>query len=289
MGWNGSDAIRQPKSPSPDLAPAKSASKNNLKWLLPVGLVVILAPFVWWLIHATDSGSIDETDARSRKIADKGYKGRNAAEATKTANKTLPTSSAITNAVSVSNNAATATAPKGPKARLIKRQPRKGDIKWLFKNAADREIQCLLDIEPGDEILLPSDYRNFEKQFAKAIREPIEDDPNDTEDERDVRKAVREIREELKQRQAKGENLRDVMLAAQKELVEQGEYKQALKRQLWEIRRDKKHSPQDVLDAVDAVNLMLKDKGIGEMKCPSLWKYQAQRYLKEQAKKEEAK
>jgi hypothetical protein len=168
------------------------------------------------------------------------------------------------------------------KARLVVKKPRKGDVKWLFKHPADREIQCLLDLHPGDEIFAPSDYRKFEKQFLEAIKEPIEFDPDDTPEEREIRQAVVEIREELLQRYNNGEDLRAIMLETQEELLQASEYRLLLKEQIAMIRRQGDVSPQDKVELIEAANTMLKEKGIMEIKCPALWKYQAERYLEEQ-------
>ena len=283
MAWNRSSDDGRARTPA---APRRIRSVRPTIAVI-VGLIVVgAAVTAWWLWpepkRGEDAASTTSTSLirEAKPAAAPKYVGN--------AKSGHPLTYEEKKAAALASNAlARANAPKGPKARLVLRKPKPDDIKWLFKNVADREIQCLLDIKPGEVLFAPSDYSHFDKQFEKAIKEPIELDPSDTPEEREVRKAVIEIREELKARKARGEDLREVMLAAQKELIEMGEYKDELEHQIREIRRNReKHSPADVIDAINAANIMLREKGILEMQCPALWKYQAERYLRQKVEKD---
>jgi len=139
------------------------------------------------------------------------------------------------------------------------------DIARMFKHGSDISISGLLTSKPGDMIIDGVIYdKDFDKQFKESLKDSIEISDDDSDEERAMKEDVINARDELKDALARGVNPSQVMQETRDELVRLYHYKQNLEEQLRAIKSDESMSLQDVLDAYNAANMMLRDKGISE-------------------------
>ena len=139
-----------------------------------------------------------------------------------------------------------------------------------FKHSADVELGNLLMVEPGDDLLgdTAGMYRGFNKEFDEALTEPIEYSDDDTPMQREMKQAVNELRKELKDRRAKGEDIEKIMEDTQNQLKELSLYRQELEDEVRKLSTDDL-TQKDYEDLVAAANQMLKERGIKPLEMPS--------------------
>lgn len=137
----------------------------------------------------------------------------------------------------------------------------------IFKYRSDMEIAGLLIAHLGDMAIGDPDYEAyFEKDFLKSINDPAFPLEGDTEEERALKKAVTEVKADLKERYEAGEDLTKVMRAARDELRELGAYKKELEDEVRRLSKGGELSAEDIEDIVAAANKMLEARGIAPMK-----------------------
>lgn len=139
-----------------------------------------------------------------------------------------------------------------------------------FKHSADVELGNLLMVEPGDDLLgdTAGMYRGFNKEFDEALTEPIEYSDDDTPIQREMKQAVNELRKELKDRRAKGEDIEKIMEDTRNQLKELSLYRQELEDEVRKLSTDDL-TQNDYEDLVAAANQMLKERGIKPLEMPS--------------------
>lgn len=139
-----------------------------------------------------------------------------------------------------------------------------------FKHSADVELGNLLMVEPGDDLLgdTAGMYRGFNKEFDEALSEPIEYSDDDTPIQREMKQAVKELRKELKDRRAKGEDIEKIMEDTRNQLKELSLYRQELEDEVRKLSTDDL-TQKDYEDLVAAANQMLKERGIKPLEMPS--------------------
>ena len=139
-----------------------------------------------------------------------------------------------------------------------------------FKHSADVELGNLLMVEPGDDLLgdTAGMYRGFNKEFDEALAKPIEYSDDDTPIQREMKRAVNELRKELKDRRAKGEDIEKIMEDTRNQLKELSLYRQELEDEVRKLSTDDL-TQKDYEDLVAAANQMLKERGIKPLEMPS--------------------
>lgn len=145
-----------------------------------------------------------------------------------------------------------------------------------FKNIADEQIAKLIEIEPGAGVFGTMPYGEaFDKRFLESLKEeaPLVDlEENQTRSEYDIelRKCVLDAKKEMLERYKSGEKPSVIMAETRAELQKLGQYTHQLRQQVFEIMSDEQYSDQDVQDFKAAANEMLKQKGLPELKFPSM-------------------
>lgn len=163
-----------------------------------------------------------------------------------------------------------------------------------FKHSADVELGNLLMVEPGDDLLgdTAGMYRGFNKEFDEALTEPIEYSDDDTPMQREMKQAVNELRKELKDRRAKGEDIEKIMEDTRNQLKELSLYRQELEDEVRKLSTDDL-TQKDYEDLLAAANQMLSDRGIKPLEMPATLKHtlrlrQIQERAAEKAKEEKS-
>lgn len=136
-----------------------------------------------------------------------------------------------------------------------KRRPR-------FKRYSTDRIATLLEMMPGEipvgGMQFPS---KFNEDFKASLEEEVEIYEDDSADEIELKKEVAEVKKQLAERMKNGEDPRQICEETWKEMQEIGLYRDELVKQINEIRHNPNMTANDIKDAVDAANLMLKEKG----------------------------
>lgn len=142
----------------------------------------------------------------------------------------------------------------------------------VFQNSADRHIAGLLVIEPGTDLIgsdEPSPW--FLKSFEKSLKEPVLVTHDDTEEVKELKRAVNETKAELKARMDAGEDIVQLLTDTRRELRELGAYREELKKQVEEYRKKGDITSADLKDMVDAANKMLTDRGLKNITMPEFF------------------
>ena len=141
----------------------------------------------------------------------------------------------------------------------------------IFKRRVDRSIAGLLVIEPGTDLIGTDDFGNdFTRNFLRSLNYPIIVEEDDSETVKEIKQAVIDTKKELKELHDKGEDIAEIMRRTRKELRELGLYREELKKEIDEFRKNGSTTIQDMKDIVTAANLMLKDRGIKEIVYPEI-------------------
>ena len=167
---------------------------------------------------------------------------------------------------------------------------RKTLAQQTFKHHSDVSLANLLTAEPGGLMVGDSSmyYRNFDKEFAKSLKDPIVIEEDDSEEVRELKKGVIELRAEMQERIKAGEDPVKVMRQARDELMEASIYRRDLEKQVDTIMRDGKNLTEKGLeDLVNGANEMLKGRGAKPIRFDKALKYKLKAYQRK-ARKENA-
>ena len=167
----------------------------------------------------------------------------------------------------------------------------------VFEEGVDQQIAGMLLVEPGTCFLGDCNglYDGFDKDFLESLKVPIIVRQDDPEEVKAIKRAVIEVKADLKARMDAGENLQKIMEDNWREMKELGLYRQELDEQLDQIcAEDDSITEQDLDDYVAAANKMLTERGCAEMRTPLFLKekvrMRAERRIRERetnAKQEE--
>lgn len=147
----------------------------------------------------------------------------------------------------------------------------KSDKTAIFRHHSEREIASFLMVEPGTRMVRPVVFNErFDKDLAIALSEPIEITAEDSEEQRRLKEAVVEVKNELYERAKAGENPSQIMTDAAKELYLLGQYRDDLDAEVRAIKNDPTKSDDDLTLAVEAANKMLKKKGLKPLRQPNM-------------------
>ena len=257
----------------------KPKVRINYKALVGVGFVLLVSVIAWLMIPADENIENTESSSKTKRIA------------TTKKLKEKKTLKATTNVVKQ-----TKAKSEKPKERppqrvgeirdgyrllcdgtlhrvlgVVTNTPGKFSIAdKTFKHSADVELGNLLMVEPGDDLLgdTAGMYRGFNKEFDEALTEPIEYSDDDTPIQREMKQAVNELRKELKERRAKGEDIEKIMEDTRNQLKELSLYRQELEDEVRKLSTDDL-TQKDYDDLVAAANQMLKERGIKPLEMPS--------------------
>ena len=257
----------------------KPKVRINYKALVGVGFVLLVSVIAWLMIPADENIENTESSSKTKRIA------------TTKKLKEKKTLKATTNVVK-QTKAKSGKPKERPPQRVgeirdgyrllcdgtlhrvlgvVTNTPGKFSIAdKTFKHSADVELGNLLMVEPGDDLLgdTAGMYRGFNKEFDEALTEPIEYSDDDTPIQREMKQAVNELRKELKERRAKGEDIEKIMEDTRNQLKELSLYRQELEDEVRKLSTDDL-TQKDYEDLVAAANQMLKERGIKPLEMPS--------------------
>lgn len=131
-----------------------------------------------------------------------------------------------------------------------------------FKYDAEEDIAFFLETEPGETIFgeIPFDHR-FIAQLKESFKEPVEIKPDDSEELKQLKKAIQETKDDLQKRMAAGEDIAQLFADSRHQLIELGNYRRDIINEMMEIAKSDDTPREDFEVYVKAVNAMLEKKG----------------------------
>lgn len=149
------------------------------------------------------------------------------------------------------------------KGRNINRQ--------IFKYSSENQIAGLLKIEIGEMVMGSMTYgQRFIDDFKKSLKEEIQFNENDSDEDIELKKAVIDTKKELLARMQSGEDIGKIMSETRKELQDIARYRQTIRQDLMAAIKDENMTEQDIDDFVSAANQLLVEKNAKPLAFPSL-------------------
>lgn len=136
-----------------------------------------------------------------------------------------------------------------------------------FHHRSEKEIARLLMLEPGRPLFGSRRYdARFEQDFMESLKEPIVISETDSNEDKELKRLVKETKIEITDRMRAGESLKDILEGTRNEFQRLAQYKRNLTKELAGQINSGALSESDLDDLVSAVNQMLKDKGLDPVK-----------------------
>lgn len=143
--------------------------------------------------------------------------------------------------------------------------------KKLYDTFPENYLVGLLRTKPGHPVVNMSLPRDFDKQFIERIADPVGIKDDDTEEDAELRRQVKEIKQKMAQMIASGMTPSEILKAERKELNRLAMVKTTVLREIADLR--KSGASQDEIDlAVEAGNKMLEQYGVEHIKIPEFLK-----------------
>lgn len=140
-----------------------------------------------------------------------------------------------------------------------------------FDFQSEKEIICLLTVEPGDMLLGDGDYGpGFERDFLKSLTRPIIVSKDDTLERTEWKRMMIEAKRDLKARMDAGESISEIMSATRREFQRMADMKGFLADELRSLRNKEGVTVQEVNTCIEAANLVLEAKGVSRLKISPL-------------------
>ncbi len=149
----------------------------------------------------------------------------------------------------------------------------------IFKTHCENEIACYLTLRPGETLVGTPHYTKKQiKEFIAALDEPMIYNKDETDEQRELRAAVQETKEDLKKRIAAGEDIGEILKATREEFQSLAQYKHEISQLLSELQKDPNTTIEEVDLMVGAANLKLEEKGIAPLKLGVITRRMLQKY-----------
>lgn len=304
MAWNGSgstanvlrDGERQCAAggvvaPRP---PLFFRAKSLLRGVLAALIVVAGAGIAYWLLPRSPKGEPEEPKAKPKpaKWVERSSRTALSKNVEEPAPKPVDPNARPTKVGEIVNNYI-----KLPSGRL---HYIKGEVtnnvaatmpkEWyeVFDHQCENEIALYLTMEPGETLVGTPVYRGrFVKEFLKSLETPIIPSAEDSQEVKDLKRAVNEAKIELKAAYDRGEDIEQIMLDTRSQLQDLAAYKRALEGDLKEMVRESATSAADIDDFIEAANRMLAEKGIAPMALNPLARKRLERLIQQKANENE--
>ena len=274
MGWNGSGGGSTPDKPK-----VTAKKPSPVRGLVAGGLVIVLAAVAYFAFFSGDEKPQKEATTKERSRI-----------------KTVTPAAAPTNAVAKEEgpkveirklgNGKIMKYVDGKEAWMFPREDYHGPVittkvayvksleEETFKHTADQQIASLLMARPGAQMINVLDYRRtFEKDFLASYENPFMIEPGDTERQKELKKAVAEVKGDLKARYEAGEDIAQIMIDTRKQLRELAAYKWEIQQEVDRYKNQEDVSEEDVNDFIAAANKMLEDRGIEPIRVKGFLKH----------------
>ena len=264
-------ASKKPRKAAKKVANGGAPAKG--RGLLAAAIVVLGAGLaVWWMMKGEEKGEVEVAETVQDVIVEKEKKPRDA-EAEKLieyeAETNIDKDARPTRVGQKLNGYVMLASGRLHKVRgeTIVDLAAEAKPKWaIFKRASENIIASLLMLEPGQGMVGTPRYNGaMEDDFIRSLKEPIVITDEDSEEVRELKKLVKEAKENLKKELKAGRNIEGIIEESRKECQQLAKYKHLLKANVLEELRKENVSESYVDELVAAANLLLEEKGIAPL------------------------
>jgi len=136
----------------------------------------------------------------------------------------------------------------------------------IFKHPSENIIAGLLSVKPGNMLVGTPRYNGkIIEDFSKSLFDPIEISPDDSDEDKELKRLVQEAKENLRAEMNAGKDIEQILMDERAECQRLAQYKQTLKRSVYEEMRKDDVTEADIEDYVQAANKLLEQKGIAPL------------------------
>ena len=252
MAWNGSTGVK-PHVPQPKKSMATRGLVAGL--IVAIGAVGVLV-FLMKAEHPSDERQMKATSAISEAKP---------ALTTQTNTTQAPASQVATIEKAVATPALT-NAP-AHKTKLWEKGIRvakaRSEAPKRFKHDVEEDIAFFIETEPGAMIFgeIPYDQR-FVEQLIESFKDPVEINPDDSDDLKELKKLVQETKRDLERNMKAGIDLAELFRQSRQQLMEMGSYRREAIETMMDIAVDSKANGTEFEAFVEAMNKNFEAKGI---------------------------
>ncbi len=129
-----------------------------------------------------------------------------------------------------------------------------------FKHLSENIIANIFSLRLGDPILMGDLPTTLEADFLKSLNQPIEINPDDSEETKQLKKEMIELKPQLKKMMDEGHSLEEILNEYRKSIAKVYDLELNLRRELDEIKRTAT-SVDEVKDYIEAANRMMINAG----------------------------
>lgn len=157
----------------------------------------------------------------------------------------------------------------------------------IFPSPIENQIARLMTLQPGETLVGTPVYdsKKIQREFIKSCETPIVISDEDTPYQRQLKEDMVQMKIELRDRMADGEDLAKILADTRKENQRLAAIKRSVESDLRKMIESEAVSEGDVDDFVAAANKILDQKGIAPIKANPLTKRAFMRAIKSNAKK----
>ena len=153
--------------------------------------------------------------------------------------------------------------PLGRNAVITNTTMRKDAPYRIFKHYSENELATFVSVPLGTTFRGDPHYGpRLAEDFKRSLEEPIVYSADDTEDELALKKAINELKADLKVRMDAGEDIVEIFRQTRKELQEFGIYRQQVEQAIRAYRKNPEATDADIDGFIAEANKMLEAKGI---------------------------
>lgn len=254
-------------------AKRKPQGRKNRAALIGVVALVAIAIAAWLVLRDTQEGASSSiAPGKSRKIADNGFANAGTNMVVDTLSNAVLKERGINDAEAVPTNRVRKHSGRFIDISKAIIPPRK-DPPRRFDHHAEEDIASLLEVVPGEVLVGSIDYHKkglFMKSFRESLVSPTLTQQDDSAYMKDLKRAVTDVKADLRERMDRGEDIAQIMEDSRKELQELGCYRMELERELANVRKDSSTTIEDYEDFVKAANVLLEKKGAKPLKIPKV-------------------
>lgn len=139
------------------------------------------------------------------------------------------------------------------------------DPSQIFDNGAENEIAALITMEPGEVIVGGPDRETFTAEFLKSTAVPIIVKSDDPEEVKALKRAVNEVKADLKAAHDRGEDIVAIVEKTYDDFQRLAQYKEDLFNEVNDYSQKEEVTDEDVKDYLAAANKLLEEKGIAPL------------------------
>lgn len=137
----------------------------------------------------------------------------------------------------------------------------------IFGTHVENEIACLMTLQPGQSLIGSPHYnKKLNAEFIKSCETPIIVEEGDDEYTANLKREMNQMKIELRQRMADGEDLVDILTDTRKEMQRLAQVKRDVEADVKAMIKEGAQSEEDIDTYIDAANKLLESKGIAPMK-----------------------